>query len=124
MSETFSFADNRPRKTPKKRFTQSRLFESIKNAALGKRYELSLVFLSKPQMRRINRIYRGKDKPTNILSFPLDKKSGEIFICPAVIEPAELMPLFIHGLVHLKGFDHGSKMEREERQILKEFGGV
>lgn len=126
MSETFSFSDKRPKdgrskRASKRLFRPLKFFESVKNAALGKKYDLSLVFVPKTEMRRINRIYRDKDKTTNILSFPLDKNSGEILICPDVIDPNETIPLFIHGLVHLKGFEHGSKMEREERQIRKKF---
>ena len=54
-----------------------------------------------------------KDKPTNILSFPLTKNTGEILLCPAVIKKevknfnktfTELLGfLVIHGMLHLKG---------------------
>ncbi len=106
-------------------------FELMKDAVLGKKYNLSLVFIGNTLSRRLNRSYRNKDYPTNILSFPLEKDEGEIFINLAVAEKqAPLFGrnlknfvafLFIHGLVHLKGFEHGSKMESEEKRYRKKF---
>lgn len=107
-------------------------FHAMKNKVLGEEYELSLVLVSESEMRRLNRDYHGKDASTNILSFPLSKDAGEIFICPAFAKrEAHLFDrtpqkyigfLFIHGLVHLKGFDHGSTMERKEAKFRTEFG--
>lgn len=102
-------------------------FEKIKNAALGADYDLSLVIVNNKKSRVINRERRNKDYPTNILSFPLDETSGEIFI--DIEKAREEAPafdrtytnfigyLFIHGLIHLKGFDHGSTMERKEKKL-------
>ena len=90
----------------------------IKNQILGKKYELSLVFAKDTLMRRLNRTYRGKDKPTNVLAFPLSKTSGEIFINPSRAEPFGEKHLFVHALLHLKGMRHGAKMEKLEKQIL------
>ncbi len=107
-------------------------FLAIKNKALGKKYNLSLVFVGNTQSRKINKSYRGKDKPTNVLSFEFDKTHGEILIAPAVAEKeAKLFDreydnfiafLFIHGLMHLKGMDHGSTMEKAEEKLRKQFG--
>jgi len=106
-------------------------FCEIKNFVLGEEYEISLVFIGDIRSRKLNNQYREKDKPTNILTFPLDEASGEIFInlhCAKSEAPKfELSPknfvglLFIHGLLHLKGFAHGSTMENEERRIQKKF---
>ena len=103
-------------------------FTKLKDAILSKHYELSLVFTDTKLSRKLNRIYRGKDKPTNILSFPVSKKSGEIFIdlvtarreAPKFEMSFNLFVkfLFIHGLLHLKGMDHSAKMERVEKKIL------
>ena len=57
-------------------------FVNIKNTVLGKNYSLSLVFIGESKSAELNLSYRNKNKPTNILSFPLDKKTGEIFIKP------------------------------------------
>jgi probable rRNA maturation factor len=95
---------------------------------LGKDYELSLVFVGSAFSRKLNRNLRGIDRPTNVLSFNLSEKSGEIFMDLGKIEKEVekfRMPmkklcayLFIHGLLHLKGMEHGAKMEKLEHKIL------
>lgn len=80
-------------------------------------YELSLVFVDNKKASELNQAYRGKDYSANILSFPLDKNAGEIFLNLDQTEHEPLF-LFIHGLLHLKGMTHGSKMESEERRVL------
>ncbi|MGB3922077.1 MAG: rRNA maturation RNase YbeY [Minisyncoccia bacterium] len=103
-------------------------FERLKRSVLGKDFELSLVFADDKLSRRLNRIYRGKNKPANVLSFPLSKKSGEIFIDLITAEKEApryglsyrdfVKLLFVHGLLHLKGMRHGRKMERTEKKLL------
>jgi len=107
-------------------------FLKIKKAILGEKYDLSLVFVSAKKIQELNKIYRNINKPTDILSFPLSKNSGEILICKS--ETKKMMAefgrtfdnflafLFIHGCVHLKGFDHGAKMEKVEVRFRKKFG--
>jgi len=99
-------------------------FVLIKNDILGKKYSLSIAFISKNKSKELNNKYRGKNKPTNILSFPLSKKEGEILLCPELIKTETkkfgrtfrglLGFLVIHGCLHLKGFEHSSTMERRE----------
>lgn len=106
-------------------------FEKIKDTVLGKSYDLSLTFVGQTASRRLNLTHRKKNKPTNVLSFPLSKTSGEIIITPSVADKqAEkfglskrqfIGKLFIHGLLHLKGFEHGSRMDEEESRLLKRF---
>ncbi|MCX6736061.1 MAG: rRNA maturation RNase YbeY [Candidatus Parcubacteria bacterium] len=106
-------------------------FSAIKDDVLGKKYDLSLVFIGSTLSRRLNREMRGKDKPANVLSFPLSEKSGEIFIdvphatrqSPQFEETPKqfIAHLFIHGLYHLKGLPHGDTMEREEEKTRKKF---
>lgn len=87
---------------------------------LGKNYDLSLVFCGSAKARALNLKFRNKDKVANILSFPLSPNSGEIFIkLPATV--FSVPHLFIHGLLHLKGLTHSSKMEVEERKFLTLF---
>ena len=93
-------------------------FEKIKNKVLGTNYELSLVFVSDPIIRRLNHIYRGIDKPTNVLAFPLSKTSGEIFINRWRAKPFGVKYLFIHACLHLKGMKHGYTMEQAEKKLL------
>jgi probable rRNA maturation factor len=106
-------------------------FVQIKEKVLGSSYELSLVFVGDRISRRLNLTYRDKDKPANVLSFPLTKNSGEIFINlkRAQIETnkfenspsSHIGFLFIHGLLHLKGMQHGGKMEQAEKKLREYF---
>ena len=109
-------------------------FSIIKNEILGKKYSLSIACVDEKTSRKINREYRGKDKPTNILSFSLRKNMGEIILCPAVIKreaksfnrtfPKFLGFLVIHGMLHLKGYEHSSTMEElEQKYDQKYFSG-
>lgn len=106
-------------------------FVYIKNKILGEKYELGVSFVGAKKQRSINKQYRGIDKTTNILSFPLTENSGDItFDLVKVKKDAPLFDmtyskflkyLFIHGCLHLKGFDHGSIMEKQENKFLKMF---
>ena len=106
-------------------------FDQIKKAVLGSKYELSFVFISPEKIRQLNKTYRDINKATDILSFPLSKTFGEIFICKSEARKEMvkfnrsyenfLAFLFIHGLVHLKGFNHGPKMEQMEQKFRKLF---
>lgn len=107
------------------------LFTSMKNKVLGKNFDLSLAFIGTKRMRRLNREHRKKDYATDILSFNIDKNIGEIVINPdKARQKAPLFErtydnylkfIFIHGLLHLKGLDHSSRMESEEEKIRKAF---
>ena len=115
--------------------TQSKLprlpFLYIKEKILGKEYKLDLSFIPASKQKELNFKFRKINKSTNILSFPLSDKSGEITIDPAKAKkdaPLFEMPysiflkyLFIHGCLHLKGLEHSSIMEEEEKKYLKIF---
>ncbi len=106
-------------------------FSRIKEAVLGERYDLSLALVGPAESRRLNRARRGKDKPANVLSFPLSAQSGEIILCSAEAKREAprydlshrkfLGLLFIHGALHLKGLAHGSRMEKKERALCSRF---
>lgn len=106
-------------------------YQTIKDKILGKRYQLSLVFIGTTKAAQLNTEYRNKTYSPNVLSFPLDEKTGEIFICPHVATGQaakyNLSPdgyvafLFIHGLLHLKGYDHSDTMDRQEQKYLTLF---
>jgi probable rRNA maturation factor len=116
-------------------------------AALGPRgsgCELAVRVVSQPEMRRLNHRYRGKDKPTNVLSFPAapapgvhPQPLGDVVICPAVLKreaseqgkalEAHWAHLVVHGVLHLAGYDHeddadARRMERREISVLKSLG--
>ncbi|MFT5037233.1 MAG: putative rRNA maturation factor [Candidatus Azotimanducaceae bacterium] len=106
-------------------------YEAIKNDILGKTFELSLVFIGPARAKKLNESTRGKTYIPNVLAFPLTETNGEIFIAPTTAEAEckryKLSPkgyigfLYIHGLLHLKGFTHGPKMERLEQRFLERF---
>jgi len=106
-------------------------FVHMKDKILGKNYELSLVIVSSKKMAELNLVYRNKVGPTDILSFPLDKNSGEIYLAIKEVRSEAkkferelknfIQFLFIHGCAHLKGMTHGSRMESEERKYRKLF---
>lgn len=106
-------------------------YEKIKNEILGNKYSLSLVFLGETRAQKLNQETRKKNYVPNVLSFELDKSAGEIFITPAVArrEAAgfdhtyneHICYLFIHGLLHLKGLDHGPKMDKLEEKYLNKY---
>jgi rRNA maturation RNase YbeY len=103
-------------------------FALLGEEILGKTYDLSIALVDKKKSREINKKYRGKDKPTNVLSFPLSKKKGELVLCPDLIKEESRNPeknfgknfrelfgfLVIHGMLHLKGMSHSSRMEKAE----------
>jgi len=107
-------------------------WKKIKEAILGKEYDLSFAFISEKKIKELNKTYRKIDKSTDILSFPLSDHEGEIYICKSEAHKEArkfdrkyenfLSFLFIHGLVHLKGYDHSSTMENIEAKFQKEFG--
>ncbi len=107
-------------------------FCAIKDEILGNDYEMTFTIVDAPKMKKLNLSYRNKNSATDILSFPLSEKEGEIYICPSEsVREAEkfnrsydnfIVFLFIHGCTHLKGFDHGGTMERLEVKYRKKFG--
>lgn len=104
--------------------------------------ELSLVLVGDRRMRRLNRRYRGRDHPTDVLAFPLRNATGPAssLLGDVVISlhtaarqakaaghsvDREVVTLIIHGVLHLCGYDHereereARRMRRKERAILR-----
>jgi probable rRNA maturation factor len=105
---------------------------ALKDSILGKRYDLSVAFLSAREMRAVTRKTKNKNKASNVLAFPLSKSSGEILICKETANKQNkaygmsqrdfITFLLIHGMLHLKGHRHGATMENEERRVLRRLG--
>ena len=114
--------------------------ESISNIGLC---SFNLAFLTKAEIQNMNKRFAGKDKPTNVLSFPsnedltAERFLGDIAICSElIVEEAvsqgketqdHLIHIFVHGVLHLLGFDHeerssAEKMESLEIRVLKKIG--
>ena len=102
---------------------------------------LALRFVNQTESKKLNLAFRGKDKSTNVLTFPyeLTKQSltADIVFCLPVIQKeareqdktakAHLAHLIIHGCLHAQGHDHeidkeAQKMESQEIKILKNLG--
>ncbi|MEP6342682.1 MAG: rRNA maturation RNase YbeY [Maricaulaceae bacterium] len=94
--------------------------------------EVSLVLTDDAAIQILNRDYRGKDRPTNVLSFPVINAPGllgDIVLSrETVLREAEsggkvvhdhLTHLIIHGLLHLLGYDHESDTDAEVMEALE-----
>lgn len=104
-------------------------------------FGVDVTFVTRAQMKALNRKFRGKDRPTDVLSFPAPEifarqgHLGDLVICEPVLERQakeaghspieELHVLLIHGLLHLLGYDHeksrrdAAEMEKWEGRLLK-----
>ncbi len=107
--------------------------------------DTSIVFLKKAEMQDLNRQYLDEDRPTDVLSFPLqsDEKNedmdnllGEVMVCPAIArshaaehgnsQEHETFLYLIHGLLHLLGYDdkteeEAQKMKTRQQELLDTF---
>ena len=108
-------------------------------AALGvsdKHFEVTIRIVDEPEIQELNSTYRGKDKPTNVLSFPFEAPEhveldllGDLIICAQVVrseaneqqknETAHWAHMTIHGILHLLGYDHIEDIEAEEMEGLE-----
>ena len=96
---------------------------------LGNKYELDLIFTSTSFMKKINRRYSQKNKSTNVLAFPLAGLEGQIVLDAALAKKEAkfcgeafkkyLWRLYVHALLHLKGLEHGEKMDKAAAKFLK-----
>ena len=108
--------------------------------------ELTIRIVDQEESHQLNFDYRGKDKPTNVLSFPADPELpadiaslGDLAICLPVVEAEareqdkrvrdHFTHLFVHGLLHLVGYDHETEaeaftMESLEVEILHRLGEI
>mgnify|MGYP000901836508 CR=1 FL=1 len=115
------------------------VMKAVRFAWLGEgkaRVNLALVDLQTSQT--LNHEWRGKDKPTNILSFPFELPEGwedrqqllgDLVVCVPVVQQeadqqgkvlAEHMAhLLVHGLLHLQGYDHEMEAEAEQMEALE-----
>jgi probable rRNA maturation factor len=73
---------------------------------------LAVALVGEDEIRRLNREHRGRDLPTDVLSFPVDeagvatgpRELGDVVICPQYTE--DLVEAVVHGVLHLCGYDH------------------
>jgi len=92
----------------------------------NKGMRVSLAFVGKAEMQNLNKKFRGKDEPTDVLSF---EGINEVVICPEIVkkEGENIMRVFIHGVLHLLGYEHegsekkAKEMEEKEELYLKNY---
>ncbi len=138
----FVFRNHTSQKAPSGKFFANILSTGIKELKIkDKKIEVGLNLVGEAKIKELNKKYRGKNKVTDVLSFPLDESRlrkhgilplGDIFIClPFVIKELkksrligdplmrrELAWLTVHGFLHLLGYDH----EKTDNEKEKMFG--
>lgn len=143
---------NLQRAVPLRRAPLRRQVELVRDILGVRKFDLGLICVDNKRIQRINRIYRGKNIPTDVLSFPFHEnlKAGEI-PQPDFAEDYNLGDIFLgveyifqhckenenyydvltvtstHGLCHLLGFTHSTeaawqKMYQKEMEVLEELG--
>ncbi|MDN3653222.1 rRNA maturation RNase YbeY [Thalassotalea ponticola] len=123
---------------------QCQLWAETALGEYNKPFELTIRLVNRDESQQLNKQYRDKDKPTNVLSFPFEVPDGidldllgDLVICADVVETEATQqnkPLFahwahmiIHGCLHLLGFDHineddANEMEAIEIRLLADLG--
>jgi probable rRNA maturation factor len=118
--------------------TEQEICEWARVALQGGQEQAELVvrIVDEAEITSLNRIYRGKDGPTNVLSFPYEPMPavetgllGDVVICaPVVVEEAVAQGksldahwahMVIHGVLHLRGYDHSKDGDAREMEKLE-----
>lgn len=122
--------------------TETRYFQGLLKKRLPfydySKLELSIVLVSEKSIRQMNKRFRGIDKVTDVLSFPMfdfntshnflnTNMLGDVVVCPSksisqaqeynVDYEDELLRLIIHGILHLLGFDHETDSKEAQRML-------
>lgn len=112
-------------------------FAARASRAAGLKGELAILITGNREIRSLNRSFRKKDKPTDVISFPsaMDGVAGDVAISIDIARQngrdlghgtaAELKILILHGILHLKGMDHetdSGQMARREQKLRRELG--
>lgn len=101
-----------------------------------KQAEITIRIVDEAESKTLNRDYRGKDKPTNVLSFPFEAPPGieldllgDLVICRQIVESeakdqnkdlfAHWAHMVVHGTLHLLGYDHSNDEEAEEMESFE-----
>ena len=115
-----------------KRFLRELALKILKKESSSryfKKNDLSIALVAPFEIKELNKRYRKKNRPTDVLSFQDKESWGEIIICPVEVKKnakkfnsnfkKELSRVLIHGVLHLLGYDH-KKVKEEEKMNKKE----
>lgn len=118
----------------------------LETEGLSLDYEVSITFVDKDEIHKLNKEFRNVDRPTDVLSFPMDEDFfiegvdtmlGDIVICMDVAKDQakdfghsldrEIMYLTAHSMLHLLGYDHleedeKTHMRAREKEVMKSLG--
>ncbi len=128
-------SDTIPDKTAIESWIKTALLEESQNSLHGE-YELTVRIVDKDEIQTLNKTYRHQDKPTNVLSFPFEAPPqirlpllGDLVIChEVVVDEADQQQktiaqhwahMVIHGVLHLKGYDHIDDSEADIMEALE-----
>jgi probable rRNA maturation factor len=126
-----------PRREDIRRWVEAALQES--GGASDGNVELAVRIVAADEIRTLNHLYRGQDKPTNVLSFPAGDMDGlppdaarllgDIVVCASVVAQEARAQgkvladhwchMLVHGTLHLLGFDHETEAEALEMEALE-----
>lgn len=139
---------NRQSRIPLQDAVLARFLTSVRRELKLGRREVTVCFVDDREIARLNRRFRGKPKPTDVLSFPGNGTAaksfliehdkhflGDIAICPRAAQrnakhfgrtlDEEIRVLILHGVLHLAGYDHevdNGEMERIEARLRRKLG--
>jgi len=103
---------------------------ALEAAGVGEGH-LAVAFVGAERIRELNRDHRGRDRPTDVLSFPVDgvgvaagpRELGDVIVCPE--HTVDLVEAVVHGVLHLCGYDHeadAGEMLALQARVLERMG--
>jgi probable rRNA maturation factor len=108
----------------------AKVFRELKKSRVKVKHKnLVIVFVGSAEIKKLNRMYRGKNKPTDVLSFsPVEPNSlGELVLCLPVLKKQskehkltfneETGYMILHGILHLLGFDHEKSKAKAKKMF-------
>ncbi|MCX6760524.1 MAG: rRNA maturation RNase YbeY [Candidatus Nealsonbacteria bacterium] len=116
-----------------KKFLRELAFKILKKESSNcfEKKDLSIALVVPLRIKELNKRYRKKNRPTDVLSFQDKENWGEIIICPVEVKKntkkfnsnfkKELSRVLIHGVLHLLGYDHEKDKEEEKMKKKEEY---
>jgi len=120
---------------PKLQYTNKAISEWIKTVMDDLKltgFSVNVIFVLKEEITLLNRQYRRKDKPTDVITFSMLEGKfpeysynmlGDIYLCCECIKPStdrEIARRILHGVLHLAGYDHKKKNEYDSFMLIEE----